>query len=185
VRWQRGEPLRGHSGLIFAAAFNPSSQDLLTGDSNGLLILWDLVTMRRAGYTRTTTPPSEDSLVHQVAWSTDGALVAVAERRVVTVREAGDLAVRCRIHIGAPSQVRIGFLNQDQMLAVGTTAVSVFNLKLGPGQPAPEATIGPVRDAYELDDLATDPRGDVVVVADSGGSDDPLALVLCRSSLPR
>jgi WD40 repeat protein len=68
-------PFKGHSGIVWSAAFSPDGTRLATGSSDGNVRIWD-VTTREPLITLDASP----GIVHAVAFSPDGnTLVSTSE----------------------------------------------------------------------------------------------------------
>ena len=53
-----GEPLRGHTGAVWSAAFSPDGKTLATGSDDGAVILWDIASRKPSGDPKAITAPS-------------------------------------------------------------------------------------------------------------------------------
>ena len=111
VRGEQRHVLRGHSHIVSSAAFSPDGKQLASASFDGTIRLWDVDT----GEERMTLRP--ETLVHQLAFTPDGARLLSAEEKFVTV---WDLAA------GKPQRTLKGLhpvvclaVNPDGKLCVG------------------------------------------------------------------
>lgn len=104
----RVDTLRGHTGEVFAAAWNPSVLDLLaSGAGDATVRIWDL-RANSAPVVCRHLPPSQAKNIATLAWNPDGTLLASGSHdgilRVWTPQ--GDLHLVLSMHQGAVFAVR-------------------------------------------------------------------------------
>jgi hypothetical protein len=116
--------LAGHRGAVRAVAWSRDGSRLVSGDADGVLILWDAITGRRLGSRRPTTQAVIAAAFSQrderIAVGYDDGLVCVLDPEL-----AWDMPVR----LSAPGMIPCSFQWSDQTLAAsgGAAGLAAFD----------------------------------------------------------
>jgi WD40 repeat protein len=114
---------QGHSGGVRTLAFDPAGERLITAAEQGPMLLWDL---RGIGEGEASATPLRCpvQLTGAVAWSPDGALVAVGGDKQIAVLDASSLRELSRFDV-ADLVNGLDFDPSGRWLAVATTSRDV------------------------------------------------------------
>jgi WD40 repeat protein len=152
--------LRGHQGLIFDMAFDPTGERIVTGSSDGTVRLWDVRTGRELN--RVGGHPGE---VRAVAFSPDGNLVATGGRQGrISLWDVGpDAGVR-ELKREGDAVISLAFAPEGSRLAVGYWQQPAEIWEVSEGR---ELLRVPVENKYVCD-LAFSPVGRLLALAGAG-----------------
>lgn len=155
---EAGPVVLGHRAVVTSPAFAPDGRRFVAGDEQGALLIHEC-----RGTTWVEAARSKAQAVLGVAWSPDGAHIAVQDRLGLGLRGPGDLAV----HTSAP---RTG----NGPLAFGANGAWVA--ALGPGglqlHAVPSLAVRSMELVSNGEALAADPTGQLAVVVDGGATEE-------------
>lgn len=116
----------GHLGAVRAVAISPDASTLVTAGDDGTVRFWDVVS-RRATATRWGRPGSRklsaddpSQIVHSIAYSPDGTLVASGGYGVVRLFEASSAVEKSMLTVAEGAVTALSFSRQGTTLAAGT-----------------------------------------------------------------
>jgi WD40 repeat protein len=116
----------GHLGTVRAVAISPDATSLVSGGDDGTVRFWDVAT-RRATATRWGRPRSREmavddplQVVHSVAYSPDGLLVASGSYGVIRLWEAENAAEKSMLSVSEGVVTALAFTPQGKTLAAGS-----------------------------------------------------------------
>jgi len=114
---------QAHSGGVRTVAFDPAGERLLTAAEQGPMLLWDIRGIGE-GEARAASLPCPVQLTGAVAWSPDGALVAVGGDKQIAVLDARSLRELSRFDV-ADLVNGLDFDPSGEWIAVATTSRDV------------------------------------------------------------
>lgn len=122
------DALRGHRGTVTSISFNQNGQLLISGDANGLVMVWDLQQLKPEPLT--SFYASKHSL-SQISITADSQVVAISDfhGNISLWNLSGDLLSQFKAHVGRISDVAFASDGKLLMTAGDDSTVKLWNLK--------------------------------------------------------